>query len=45
MYRGQIAATRDGPTADKNEIGLLMATGGRARSAGASSADPDGPAA
>jgi hypothetical protein len=29
MYRGQIVAIRDGRTADKNEIGLLMATGGR----------------
>jgi len=30
MYRGQLVAFRDGRTADKNEIGLLMATGGRA---------------
>jgi ABC-type uncharacterized transport system ATPase subunit len=29
MYRGQIVAVRDGRTADKNEIGILMATGGR----------------
>jgi ABC-type uncharacterized transport system ATPase subunit len=29
IYRGQIVATRDGRTADKNEIGILMATGGR----------------
>jgi simple sugar transport system ATP-binding protein len=29
MYRGQIVALVDGPTADKEEIGLLMATGGR----------------
>jgi simple sugar transport system ATP-binding protein len=29
MYRGRIVAVRDGRTADKNEIGLLMATGGR----------------
>jgi ABC-type uncharacterized transport system ATPase subunit len=29
MYRGKIVAVRDGRTADKNEIGLLMATGGR----------------
>jgi simple sugar transport system ATP-binding protein len=28
MYRGRIVAERDGRTADKNEIGLLMATGG-----------------
>jgi ABC-type uncharacterized transport systems, ATPase components len=32
MYRGSIVAIRDGRTADKNEIGLLMATGGAARS-------------
>src|SRR5437016_11440447 len=32
MYRGRIVAVRDGRTADKNEIGLLMATGGEARS-------------
>jgi ABC-type uncharacterized transport system ATPase subunit len=31
MYRGALVATVDGPTADKNEIGILMATGGRAR--------------
>jgi simple sugar transport system ATP-binding protein len=30
MYRGEIVALVDGPTADKEEIGLLMATGGRA---------------
>ena len=29
MYRGAIVAMRDARTADKNEIGLLMATGGR----------------
>ena len=29
MYRGEIVAVVDGRTADKNEIGLLMATGGR----------------
>jgi ABC-type uncharacterized transport system ATPase subunit len=29
MYRGQLVAERDGRTADKNDIGLLMATGGR----------------
>jgi len=28
MYRGQIVSVRDGRTADKNEIGILMATGG-----------------
>jgi len=35
MYRGQIIALRDGRTADKNEIGLLMATGGEERPHGA----------
>ncbi len=29
MYRGVIVAVLDGPTADKNQVGLLMATGGR----------------
>ncbi len=29
MYRGELVAERDGRTADKSEIGLLMATGGR----------------
>jgi simple sugar transport system ATP-binding protein len=29
MYRGELVAERDGRAADKNEIGLLMATGGR----------------
>ncbi|HEY7940309.1 MAG TPA: ABC transporter ATP-binding protein [Candidatus Limnocylindrales bacterium] len=29
MFRGELVAFRDGRTADKNEIGLLMATGGR----------------
>jgi simple sugar transport system ATP-binding protein len=29
MYRGQLVATLDGRTADKNEVGVLMATGGR----------------
>jgi simple sugar transport system ATP-binding protein len=29
VYRGKIVAVRDGRTADKNEIGILMATGGR----------------
>jgi ABC-type uncharacterized transport system ATPase subunit len=31
MYGGRIAAVLDGPTADKNEVGLLMATGGAVR--------------
>jgi simple sugar transport system ATP-binding protein len=29
IYRGKLVAIRDARTADKNEIGLLMATGGR----------------
>ena len=29
MYRGQIVAVVDGRTADREEVGLLMATGGR----------------
>ena len=36
MYRGAFVAVRDGRTADKNEIGLLMATGGVDRPADAS---------
>jgi general nucleoside transport system ATP-binding protein len=32
MYRGKIVAVLDGRTADKNEVGLLMATGGKERS-------------
>ncbi len=31
MYGGRIVAVLDGPTADKNEVGLLMATGGAVR--------------
>jgi simple sugar transport system ATP-binding protein len=34
MYRGSIVAERDGRSADKNEIGLLMATGGQKRAEG-----------
>ena len=30
MYRGRIVAVLDGPTADRETVGLLMATGGRA---------------
>ena len=37
MYRGQIVAVRDGRTADKNEIGILMATGGSEASGAPSS--------
>jgi simple sugar transport system ATP-binding protein len=41
MYRGEIVAVVDGPTANKEEIGLLMATGGRASaSAAAAGAAP-----
>ena len=29
IYRGRLVGLRDGRTADKNDIGLLMATGGR----------------
>jgi general nucleoside transport system ATP-binding protein len=31
MFRGTVVAVLDGRTADKNEVGLLMATGGRDR--------------
>ena len=31
MYRGKVVGTFDARTADKNEVGLLMATGGRER--------------
>jgi len=34
MYRGRIVAVVDGRTANKNEVGLLMATGGEERSPG-----------
>ncbi len=33
MYRGRVVATLDGRTADKNEVGLLMATGGHPETA------------
>ena len=33
MYRGRIVGEFDGRTADKNDVGLLMATGGRERAA------------
>ena len=29
MYRGELVATLDGRTANREEVGLLMATGGR----------------
>jgi len=31
MYRGRLVAEMDGRTADKNDVGLLMATGGEER--------------
>jgi simple sugar transport system ATP-binding protein len=31
IYRGKLVGERDARTADKNEIGLLMATGGEER--------------
>ncbi len=34
MYRGEIVAVMDGPTANKEEVGLLMATGGRVQTEG-----------
>jgi simple sugar transport system ATP-binding protein len=34
MYRGEIVAIMDGPTANKEEVGLLMATGGRVQTEG-----------
>jgi len=34
MYRGKIVAEMDGRTADKSEVGLYMATGGRDAAAG-----------
>ncbi len=39
MYRGRIVAERDGRTADKNEIGLLMATGGQTRDSAAAASE------
>jgi simple sugar transport system ATP-binding protein len=45
MYRGQIVALMDGrPTANKEEIGLLMATGGRAPVEGSPNGGTSGPA-
>jgi len=35
MYRGRIVAVMDGPTADRETVGLLMATGGREPAAAA----------
>jgi hypothetical protein len=38
MYRGKIVAIVDGRTADRNEVGILMATGVRQEAAVASGA-------
>jgi len=38
MYRGQLVAVVDGRTADRNEVGVLMATGARQEAAVASGA-------
>jgi ABC-type uncharacterized transport system ATPase subunit len=43
MYRGEIVAVRDGPSANREEIGLLMATGNRDASSGVRSAARTGP--
>ena len=40
MYGGEIVATVNGRTANKEEIGLLMATGGRSPQASAASVAP-----
>jgi ABC-type uncharacterized transport system ATPase subunit len=40
MYRGEIVRILDGPSADKNEVGILMATGGAERSSEAASEVP-----
>ena len=42
MYRGELVATMDGRTADKNDVGLLMATGRRGNPAGAGGAAGSG---
>jgi simple sugar transport system ATP-binding protein len=42
MYRGRVVATIDGRTADKNAVGLLMATGGEAREVAAGDAAAKG---
>jgi general nucleoside transport system ATP-binding protein len=41
MYGGKIVAVLDGPTADKNEVGLLMATGGTGRGQAGREAAPE----
>ena len=46
IYRGRLVAVRDARTADKNEIGILMATGGREHADhGSAATDGDGTAA
>jgi len=42
MYGGQIVAVIDGPTADKNAVGLLMATGGAERDPAAAAEEAAG---
>jgi simple sugar transport system ATP-binding protein len=37
MYRGRLVAIVDGPTAEREQVGLLMATGGQAPAAAAAS--------
>jgi general nucleoside transport system ATP-binding protein len=44
MYRGELVATMDGRTADKNEVGLLMATGRRGNAARSAVETTDGAA-
>jgi simple sugar transport system ATP-binding protein len=44
MYRGRIVAELDGRTADKSEVGLLMATGGREQLASQAASDEETPA-
>jgi simple sugar transport system ATP-binding protein len=44
MYRGEIVALVDGPTANKEDIGLLMATGGRVQTEGTASSGGPGAA-
>jgi simple sugar transport system ATP-binding protein len=48
MYRGELIAMLDGPTAEKEDVGLLMATGTRSAQAGAKTVTAikptDGPA-
>jgi general nucleoside transport system ATP-binding protein len=45
MYRGQIVDVLDGRTADRNDVGMLMATGKRQEAAVAGGATEPGPAA